>query len=341
MKKLLFVLFLCPAACVFANNPPVPDSARWFVENAMQSASVRNFRLAEQYYEKAVALAPKEDSIRLHYARYLLTRNQYPQALEQFNTVIQRTPDHELVLVELVEFYTMHRRWDELVTYATRLQQIRPSDNNLYQLGRAYYYKDNYGQAAKNLEAVAGRINTSDCWTMLAKTYVELGDYKKAIQFHEKAIAADPSKPILLYELALMYSSIPDHANSVRYMEEAAAKGLKQDLVFKENLAISYMELKNLEKGIAIYNEILEMKPNNQDILFQIAQAYYKNKDYNKAIDYWQKIIDAYPDNNRALYMMGMAYQRAGKVKKGIELCEKAIASDPSLARLRQEKIMF
>ena len=85
--------------------------------------------------------------------------------------------------------------------------------------------------------------------------------------------------------------------------------------------------------------KILEKKPEDLNLLYNIADAYYRTSKYQEAIDYWDKVLYYDKENARALYMIGMAYQKKGEDSKGKQLCDKAIEMDPSLARLKQKRM--
>ncbi len=117
-------------------------------------------------------------------------------------------------------------------------------------------------------------------------------------------------------------------------------RATKPILDFYENLGLAYLDI-NLDKGVEILNKVLENKPGNADILFQIAQSYYKVDKYQEAAGTFYTIYQNDPSNVRALYMTGVAFQKKGDKNKGIELCEQAIRMDPNLAQLKSQKFAF
>ena len=82
----------------------------------------------------------------------------------------------------------------------------------------------------------------------------------------------------------------------------------------------------------------MERKPNNKELLNNIAHAFYDTKKYNDALDYFTKILNLNPQDATTLYMAGMTFQKQGQKEKGQSICDKAIAMDPSLAEKRQKK---
>ncbi len=80
------------------------------------------------------------------------------------------------------------------------------------------------------------------------------------------------------------------------------------------------------------------------NILSMVAEAYYDKGKFDQAIEYWDKMLEYDKDNASSLYMIGMCYQKKGgkeNTEKGTRLCDKAIEMDPSLASLKQKKMMM
>ena len=87
-------------------------------------------------------------------------------------------------------------------------------------------------------------------------------------------------------------------------------------------------------------DELLKSNPYDMEVLYSVADDYYRTVKYHEAIDTWDRILAIDDKNANALYMIGMSYQKKGEKEKGIALCDKAIEMDPSLASLKQKKMM-
>ncbi len=84
----------------------------------------------------------------------------------------------------------------------------------------------------------------------------------------------------------------------------------------------------------------MERKPNNKELLNNIAHALYDTKKYNEALDYFTKILNLNPKDATTLYMAGLTFQKLGQKEKGQKICDHAIEMDPSLSRYRQKNEM-
>ena len=126
---------------------------------------------------------------------------------------------------------------------------------------------------------------------MIAHSYADMMNYKQAIPYFQKAIELNPAQNYWVYELGLICYAMHDDKNALKYILEAGAKGYKRDNDYLENLGIAYLNVGNLDEGVAILGEILKRKPSDLNILNMVAEAYYYKGKYQLAIDYWDQVM--------------------------------------------------
>ena len=245
---------------------------------------------------------------------------------------------------QIVQLCFQMKQHEEVVMYAKKLKQLDPNEKVSFYIGKANYETENYGEAIKNLnEAAKEDPANAEVPYMIARSYADMMNYKLAVPFFKKAIELDPQKNYWIYELGLICYAMHDDKNALKYILEAADKGLKKDNDYLENLAIAYLNVGQLDSGVAMLNEILKKRPSDLNILNMVAEAFYYKAKYDEAMDYWDRVLEYDKENATALYMIGMCYQKKGgreNTDKGIALCDKAIELDPSLANLKQKKMM-
>jgi tetratricopeptide (TPR) repeat protein len=118
----------------------------------------------------------------------------------------------------------------------------------------------------------------------------------------------------------------------------ASTAGYPSSNDYLENIGFAYLYTHDIENGMKNLSIVLSRKPNNIELLTDIAQAMYQAKQYDNALVYYQKLIERNPKDSKALYMAGITFQKQGQKEKRQAICEKAIAMDPSLAEKRQKK---
>jgi tetratricopeptide (TPR) repeat protein len=206
------------------------------------------------------------------------------------------------------------------------------------QLARKQYQDENYAEVIKLLtKAAVEEPQNPQVPYLTGRAYLDMSNYKKAASFMEKAIAIDSSRNNWIYECGLIYYAIPDYKKSLEYILLAGDKGYKKTNDYLENLGNAYINAGQNEKGLAILNEVLKKKPEDPELLFQVAQASYRAAKYQDAIDLWDRVLEQDKSNAEALYMIGLCYQKKGEKEKGQQLCDRAIQMDPSLRSKRQQ----
>jgi tetratricopeptide (TPR) repeat protein len=340
MKKIFITaLFVGYSIAGFCFNDG--DSAAFYVKKATDLNRSGKIWEADKSFQKAVSFDPANVDTRMQYGNYLVEQQEYFPAIEQFAKVLEANINNSVALQEMTELSFQLNRWNDAVMYGKKLSQNGNSKDLKYIIGKSYYELENYGQAQSYLNlALAENQRDLKTVSLLGKVLVELSNYKEAIAVYNKTLDIDPDNSSLLYELGLLYYTMNEEKTAVAYFEKAAQKGYKADLNYYENLGLAYLDI-NLSKGVETLNKVLESKPGNPEILFQIAQAYYKVQKYQDAAETYYKVYENDPANSRALYMTGVAFQKKGDKSRGVELCEKAIQMDPNLAQLKSQKFAF
>lgn len=203
--------------------------------------------------------------------------------------------------------------------------------------GEKQYQEENYAEAIKYFnKAVVEEPNNPRVPYLIGRAYLDMNNYRQAAAYLEKAIAMDSTRNVWMFELALIYSSIPDYKKSLQYFLLAGEKGYKKTSSYLENVGYAYNNLGQYDKGLELLKEVLEKKPADPELLYQVAQTYFHLGKYQDAIDHWDKALAIDKENAEVLYMIGVCYQKMGDKQKGQQLCDRAIEMDPSLASKRR-----
>jgi tetratricopeptide (TPR) repeat protein len=206
------------------------------------------------------------------------------------------------------------------------------------QQARKQYQEENYAEVVKLLtKAEQEEPQNAQVPYLMGRAYVDMSNYKKAAAFMEKAVAMDSAKSNWIYECALVYYAIPDYKKSLQFMVLAGDRGYKKSNDYLENLGNAYINAGQHQKGVEVLNEVLKKKPEDPELLFQVAQGNFRSGKFQEAIDLWDRVLEQDKTNAEALYMIGLSYQKKGEKEKGQQLCDRAIEMDPSLRSKRQQ----
>lgn len=319
------------------------DSAEYYLQkgllekqNGRRLESLKCFEKAAKYDENNKAVVTELAS-----AYYDLHR--YPQAREMYKKLESLGDVSAANYKQLLTLSYQLKQNEDVMIYAGKLKKADPAEKVAYYFGKANYENENYGDAIKWLnDAAKEDPANAEVPYMIAHSYADMMNYKLAVPFFQKAIELKPNENYWIYELGLICYAMHDDKNALKYILDAGNKGLKKDNDYYENLGIAYLNVGNLDSGVAILKIILAKKPSDMNLLNMIAEAYYYKGKYDDAMDYWDQILGFDKTDASALYMIGMCYQKKGgkeNMEKGTRLCDTAINMDPSLASLRQKKM--
>jgi tetratricopeptide (TPR) repeat protein len=320
------------------------DSADFFLQKGL--VEKQNGRRLESLknFEKAVRYDSSSKAIIAELASAYHDLRKYNNALVMYKRLLSMGEETPALYKQVLQLCFQMKQNEEVVVYANKLKKLDPSEKVSFYIGKANYEMENYGEAIKTLnEAAKEDPANAEVPYMIARSYADMMNYKLAIPFFKKAIELDPKQNYWIYEMGLICYAMHDDKNALKYILEAAEKGLKRDADYLENLAIAYLNVGQLDSGVAMLNEILKKRPSDLNILNMVAEAFYYKAKYDQAMEYWDRILEYDKENASALYMIGMCYQKKGgreNNEKGIALCDKAIELDPGLAALKQKKMM-
>ena len=294
--------------------------------------------------DKAIAFQSQDAAVLRDLGALLADQHKYGPALEHFKKAIQLNGSDTALLRQSLQLAYQLRQHEDVILFAERLKKADPKQSVAIYLGKVYYETEDYGKAIQYLTQAAKENPTlADAPYLLAKSYADMMNFKGAIPFFLKALELDPKQPNWTYELGLSYYAIHDDVNSLKYIQLAAEVGYKKDNDYLENLAIAYLNVGQFDQGVGLLKEALGRRPSDFNLLNMLAEAHYGKAKFTEAIEYWDRVLEYDKGNASALYMIGMSYQKMGgkqNADRGIALCDKAIEMDPTLASLKQKKMM-
>ena len=309
------------------------DSASAFLNKGLDEKQKSHRNEALKYFEKAYSYNKTDKQITSELASAYLGLRRYAQARTTFLSLEQLGDKSPATLKQIMQLSFNMRNFDDAIKYAHLLKKADASEKVSYYIGKANYEKEYYGDAIKFLDAASKEEPANaEIPYLVARAYADMMNYKQAVAYFQKALSIQPGQSRWIYEMSLMYYGMHDDANSLKYMLEAAEKGLKRDNEYLENLGIAYLNVKKYDQGLEILKEALGRRPSDMNLLNMIAEAHYDAKKFEDAIGYWDQILGLDKTNAPALYMIGLSYQKKGEKGKGMALCDKAIEMDPSLA---------
>ena len=336
MKNFFLTLSVCFIS-LFSYSQNL-DSATFYYQAGIEKSNEKLYAVAAKDFDKAISFNPNYIDAYVSNGKNDLEMSRVGPATENFTKAYQLDPKNNEVIKQLSSLYFNNRQFQKAIDLA---QQCNNCDNSNRILGMSNYNLEDYAKAEQYLKlALTNNDKDAEAYYTLGLTYLELENEKSAIDQYLKAIALEPTKNLWIYELGLIYYNQNDYKSALKYFDMAADNGYNKTNDFFENYGFAQLYTGDTDNGMKTLNIVMERKPNNKELLNNIAHAMYDTKKYNEALDYFKKLLDLDPKDAPSLFMAGLTLQKLGQKEKGQKICDNAIAMDPSLTRYRQKKEM-
>jgi tetratricopeptide (TPR) repeat protein len=203
---------------------------------------------------------------------------------------------------------------------------------------------------------------TALLWSRLASIYRDKGDYDRAIEFFEKAIAIEeekigkdhPDTAISYDNLASVYSFKGDYDRAIELYERALkikeaklGRDHSDTATTYNNLILVYKDKGDYgraiefgKKALKIIDKLGKDSPDAAPTYNNLALVYHDKGDYDRAIEFYKKAIKIaeeglgkdHPDTATAYANLASVYRTKGDYDRAIEFGEKAL-------RIREERL--
>lgn len=312
------------------------DSSQFYYQKGMQNNNGKLYAVAAKDFDKAIQFNPNFTEAYIANGKANLAMYRFGPAIANYEKAYQLDPKNNEVIEELSSLYFNNSQFQKAIDLANECNNC---DNTDRILGMSNYALEDYGKAAKYLQlALSKNDKDAQATYTLGLTYLELENEKSAIEEYQKAIALEPNQSLWIYELGLICYNQNDYKSALKYFDMAADKGYNKTNDYYENYGFAQLYTGDTQNGIKTLDIVLERKPNNKELLNNMAHAMYDTKKYNEALGYFEKLLDINPKDASSLFMAGLTLQKLGQKDKGEKICDNAIALDPSLTRYRQTK---
>ncbi|MDQ6902805.1 MAG: tetratricopeptide repeat protein, partial [Bacteroidota bacterium] len=321
MKIPAILTILClQSGLLFSQNI---DSATFYFDKGTQAEKNRLFAVAAKSFEKAILFNQNYSEAYISNGNVNLEMRKLNVALVNFTKAYELQPGNKEIIKQLATLYFNNRQFQKAIDFSEKCNDCPDADRIK---GVSYYNLEDYGKAQNFLQkAMSKNDQDAEAAYTLGRTYIELENEKAAIPLYQKAISLEPTRNGWMYELGLIYYSQDDYKNALKYINLAGDSGYNKSNDFYENQGFAQIYTGDINNGIKTLNEVLKRKPNNKELINNMANALYETKHYDEALTYFTKLLDLNPKDAASLYMVGMTFQKKGDKQKGQKICDKAI----------------
>lgn len=241
----------------------------------------------------------------------------------------------------------------------------RDIERQLYTaLAEAYSESGNIGkgiqmnkECLKIIKESGNERRESACYEHIGRMYFNLGQCKKSLIYHEKALAirkGKASETQSLDNICLVYAHLNQYEKAFNYAKRSLEVGeqfgnRKAQGVSSTNLSITFIHLGQYKKAIACQEKDLEIskecgnREGEGTCYNNLACVYFKLGEFHKSIEYYEKALKIVQEirfrkgEGRTFLNLSEAYAELGEYAKSLEYNEKALAVIRSLGHRHDE----
>lgn len=299
------------------NTPSSPNSdlAKQLYDQAIQESGLANYPEAIDLFTQSIEA--DSTSAQAFLGRGLAYASGYgdmESAIADFRQATQLDPAYAEAFSYLGQYLYYNSEYEDIELTLERAIELNPSDINAH-LILARYYVDlgDYDQAHDLYETLLDGAFVLDNPTrydvLTSMGYVESaqGDIDKAIESLETAIDVDNSQPLAYSDLGNIYLYEEDYETARDYLTTAIEKNA-DDPDNYHNRGIANLELQNYDEAKDDFDRALLISPNHVDAFIGRGRVNYEIGDYDRAIADFNQAIARADFSPEAIYFRGLSY---------------------------------
>lgn len=285
----------------------------------------------------------EKKNIKLQITSIYCDLRDWDKMLLEASLLIETYPEDRTILSYLKKGYIISNRLEEAIDVLKRLIDIEPfNGKHIEELAEIYLKLSLYKEV---IEIAASAINVRDfnkaiLYNYVAKAYIGLKDYDKALVYLKSVIAKFPRDVELKKTLGSLYCELKKYEMAVdiykNYLEIAYSSEVQDIRVTLSNVYLDYANhlfaLGKTESVFLMYNKALEYNPTNTDIYVILADLNFSIRNYQEAIRYYKMAIDIAPETPEYYFKLGNLYYEIENVMEAKKYYLQALQIKPDLA---------
>lgn len=297
-----------------------------------------------QYYDKAASAYEKALELnwfeRLAYevAEFYEERQLYEKAIVVYNRIIEEGQSSEVAKTKLVNLYLTLEEDDKALKLLRDLRSVMPESHNVdITISRILLNQEKYEEAVMILEDV---LQTNPELTvvryLLGMAYYRIQNYQKAVE-HLQMIPLESSlfEDTVFLRLKILNEEGRE-AEAIKLLEQQVRDPAARKASFFVLLASLYHEKQENEAGRAIYQQALELYPEDVDLHYNYGIFLEKIGEQVQAMEIMQKVLGLDPDNGAALNYVGYTWADNNvHLEQALEYIQKAVQLMPDNGYVR------
>jgi tetratricopeptide (TPR) repeat protein len=303
---------------------------------------------AEAALQKAIELAPTQDTPQIMLANLYLSTGREQVALDRLNGVVNKT-NNPVVYLQIGTIYEALKDYPKARDAYEKVLASRPDSvgalNNL-----SYVYAEHLGEiekaytlAQKARQLSPGDPSTADTlgWILYKK-----GDYTRARGLLEESASKMTEQPEVQYHLGMVRYMLDDETPARAALQEAVSSPQafsgKDDAV--RRLAVLSMDVSTADaKTRADLEKRLQDEPGDPVVVSRLGAIYERDGTLDKAANLYEQSIKQNPQNPAIMSRLARVYINLNQPDKALEVAKDAhkLAPDDAVTSCMLGRLAF
>ena len=197
-----------------------------------------------------------------------------------------------------------------------------------YEAANNYHRAGNFAAAEAEFKIILG-----EAYRRLGKIYSAQTNYRASVEAFESASSARPDVKDALVDQAIAYFHIGQYEKAIDPLQRAIAADSK-NAIAHHMLGKTYFMMGKFEQATRELEETLKLTPADYDAEYTLGLCFLKRRDLPKAKELYGRMVDRLGNRPALRVLIGRAYRETGFLPESIEEFKKAIELNPSFPRV-------
>ncbi len=300
-----------------------------------QYMKLGNYFAAQAEFRLAFEADPRNALAAYHAGQSLWELNQSTEAIKWIEKAIYADPGLISAYVMLADYYSYKHNYEGAAQILKNISRRYPNNNEIFRGFANIEYKRGHLKMAiqyaqKALDAYPMDVGALQ---VVARSYVDLADYKNAYNFIWRSLEVDPHTPEnhAIYSKVLAGSNGPTAA--IDYLNQKIEEA-PEVVVYKKALAEIFIETKNWNGARILLENILTVKKEDKGAIMNLALVYQQEGYVNRALEMYLMAASFDPLDPTPLFAAGELYMTAKSYKSAMAQFERVLKINKNFPRV-------
>jgi tetratricopeptide (TPR) repeat protein len=287
--------------------------------------------------ERWQTLVPDSEQGYITIAQYYERQGNQDKAIEYLQKAVESQPDSVQTMAMLAGMYSKAKREKDAIPLYRKIIELTGGTPDLKRQFAATLLDNGESAEALTLLTQLSESEPQDATAkiMLARAQVSERKFADAINSLKALLASDPDNIEAEFYLGNAYEQSGQGEQAVTIFSklistsQSGSEELKKNIpVFQQHLALSYQDIGEYAKAIAIYEDMVKADPSPRTY-FSLINVYRVDRQYDKALAMGKQQLDKNPKDDNIALVYARTLADAGKAREGAEILDKMLLNSP------------